>query len=115
MMRQGGSFLNWMERGFALHRGWSEADRAREARERAELLEEAMATAQPSGALGDGRLADLDDCKKAGLLNSTGLFLGAFGTFGHFLFHNSEESLLTYNRAGGGKGVTLIQPNLAHW
>lgn len=114
MMRQGGSFLNWMERGFALHRGWSEADRAREARERAETLEQAMVTAQPSGAFGDGRLGNLEDCKKAGLLNSTGLFLGAFGEFGHFLFHNSEESLLTYNRAGGGKGVTLIQPNLAH-
>jgi type IV secretion system protein VirD4 len=114
MMKQGGNFLNWMERGFALHRGWSEADRAREARERAHELETAMATAQPSGAFGDGRLGNLEDCKKAGLLNSTGLFIGAFGPNGHFLYHNSEESLLTYNRAGGGKGVSLIQPNLAH-
>lgn len=114
MMRHGGSFLNWMERGFALHRGWSEADNARRSRERAEELEDAMATAEPSGAFGDGRLGNLEDCKKAGLLNSTGLFLGAFGAFGHFIFHNGEESLLTYNRAGGGKGTTLIQPNLAH-
>ena len=98
-MRQGGSFLNWMERGFALHRGWSEADNARRSRERAEELEDAMATAEPSGAFGDGRLGNLEDCQKAGLLNSTGLFLGAFGAFGHFIFHNGEESLLTYSGA----------------
>lgn len=106
--------FRWWERGTALHHRWAEADHARAARERALALEEAMSTAQPSGAYGDGRLGNLDDCKKAGLLNSTGLFLGAFGPQGHFLYHNSEESLLTYNRAGGGKGVTLIQPNLAH-
>ncbi|MBK9268085.1 MAG: type IV secretory system conjugative DNA transfer family protein [Sphingomonadales bacterium] len=106
--------MNWMERGFALHRGWAAEDGARRSRERAEELEDAMATAEPSGAFGDGRLGNLEDCKKAGLLNSTGLFLGAFGAFGHFIFHNGEESLLTYNRAGGGKGTTLIQPNLAH-
>jgi hypothetical protein len=57
-------------------------------------LEDAMATAEPSGAFGDGRLGNLEDCKKAGLLNSTGLFLGAHSArFGHFLFHNGEESL----------------------
>ncbi len=56
----------------------------------------------------------LGSLTQGGLLKSTGLFLGAFGAFGHFIFHNGEESLLTYNRAGGGKGTTLIQPNLAH-
>lgn len=106
--------FRWWERGSALNHRWIEADRAREARDHALAVEEAMATAKPSGAFGDGRLSNLDDCQKAGLLNSTGLFLGAFGPQGHFLYHNSEESLLTYNRAGGGKGVTLIQPNLAH-
>lgn len=108
------NWLNWMERGFALHRGWAEADHTYEARMRALELEDAMRDAKPSGALGDGRLGNLEDCRKAGLLNSAGLFLGAFGENGHFLFHNGEESLLTYNRAGGGKGTTLIQPNLAH-
>lgn len=111
---RGGNFLNWMERGFALHRQMNEADHAREARDRALELEEEMRNAKPSGALGDGRLGNLEDCERAGMLNSQGLFLGAFGEFGHFLFHNGEESLLTYNRAGGGKGITLIQNNLAH-
>lgn len=108
------NFLNWMERGFALHRQMAEADHAYDARMRALDLEEEMRTAKPSGALGDGRLGNLDDCRRAGMLTSNGLFLGAFGESGHFLFHNSEESLLTYNRAGGGKGTTLIQNNLAH-
>ncbi len=111
---RGVNLLNWMERGFALHRNWAEADHAHEARMRALDLEDAMRDAKPSGALGDGRLANLDDCQHAGLLNSNGLFLGAFGATGRFLFHNGEESLLTYNRAGGGKGTTLIQPALCH-
>lgn len=113
-MRNGVNFFFWFDRIMQVQRQGAEADHAREARERAQALEEAMAQAEPSGAFGDGRLGDLEDCKKAGLLNSTGLFIGAFGECGNFLFHNSEESLLTYNRAGGGKGTTLIQPNLAH-
>lgn len=111
---RGINFLNTVERGIALHRQMSEADHAREARTRALELEEEMRNAKPSGDLGDGRLGNLEDCEKAGMLKSDGLFLGAFGEFGHFIFHNGEESLLTYNRAGGGKGVSLIQPNLAH-
>lgn len=109
-----GNILNWLERGAALHGRWTQMDNARDAQDRARELEDAMMTAKPSGALGDGRLGNLEDCEQAGMLNSKGLFLGAFGPFGHFLFHNGEESLLTYNRAGGGKGTTLIQPNLAH-
>lgn len=109
-----GNFLGWAERASAFVRQMNEADHAREARDRALELEEEMRNAKPSGALGDGRLGNLDDCEKAGMLNSQGLFLGAFGECGNFLFHNGEESLLTYNRAGGGKGVSLIQPNLAH-
>ena len=109
-----GNFLGWAERAASFVRQMNEADHAREARDRALELEEDMRNAKPSGALGDGRLGNLEDCEKAGMLNSSGLFLGAFGEFGHFIFHNSEESLLTYNRAGGGKGITLIQNNLAH-
>jgi type IV secretion system protein VirD4 len=108
------NFLNWVERLAALQRQMAEADHAAEARARAHDLEESMEDAKPSGALGDGRLGNLDDCAAAGMLNSAGLFIGAFGEHGHFLFHNGDESLLTYNRAGGGKGTTLIQPNLAH-
>ena len=111
---RGGNFLNWAERASALVRQMNEADHARAARDRALELEEEMQNAKPSGALGDGRLGNLEDCEKAGMLNSQGLFLGAFGDFGHFLFHNGEESLLTYNRAGGGKGTALIQPALCH-
>lgn len=111
---RGGNFLNWLERLAALQHRMSEADHAAEARLQAQRMEEAMRTAKPSGALGDGRLGNLRDCEKAGMLDSAGLFLGAFGAAGQFIYHNSEESLLTYNRAGGGKGVTLIQPNLAH-
>ncbi len=83
---RGGNFLNWAERASALVRQMNEADHARAARDRALELEEEMRNAKPSGALGDGRLGNLDDCKHAGMLNSQGLFLGAFGEFGHSCF-----------------------------
>jgi hypothetical protein len=103
-----------MERGFALHRGWAEADHASMKRERALEVSSKRRCAMRSrpALLATGGLAIWMTAKSWGMLNSTGLFLGAFGAFGHFMFHNGEESLLTYNRAGGGKGTTLIQPNL---
>ena len=97
------NFLNWVERLAAFQRQMAEANHAADARAWAHDLEDSMEDAKPSGALGDGRLGNLDDCAAAGMLNSKGLFIGAFGEHGRFLFHNGDESLLTYNRAGGGK------------
>ena len=105
-----------------LHAGWSfmsglhrqsmEADFAARARAQAARTQWAMMNAQPSGQLGDSRLADAGDAHRAGLYDPRGLFLGAHA--GRLLFFNGDESLLTYLRAGGGKGVALIQPALAH-
>lgn len=71
-----------------------------------------MLTAPPSGLLGDGRIADLDDAGAAGLFDPGGLFLGAMG--GRMLFFSGEGHMLTYARTGSGKGRDLILPNLAH-
>jgi type IV secretion system protein VirD4 len=95
-----------------LHRQSMEADFAGRARANAARTQWQMMNAEPSGQLGDSKLADGDDINRAGLHDPRGLFLGAH--LGRMLFWNSDESLLTYLRTGGGKGVNLIQPNLAH-
>ena len=95
-----------------IHRQTMEADYAARARDHAARMDHQMKHARPSGALGDSRLADQNDINRAGLDDPRGLFLGAHK--GHLLFWNSDESILTYLRTGGGKGVSLIQPNLAH-
>jgi type IV secretion system protein VirD4 len=95
-----------------IHRQTMEADHAARARDHAARMDHQMKHARPSGALGDSRLADQDDINRAGLNDPRGLFLGAHK--GSLLFWNSDESILTYLRTGGGKGVSLIQPNLAH-
>ena len=101
-----GTFLN-------VHRQMQQADAAARARANAARTEWAMRHAKPSGKLGDSRLADADDVTRAGLLDPRrGLFLGAFE--GKLLWFPRDESLLTYLRTGGGKGVSLIQPALAH-
>lgn len=111
MMRQGGSFLNWMERGFALHRGWSEADRAHEARERAHELQERMLDPKPQGVFGMGRIANLDDVASSGQFGSSGIFLGALS--GKLLFYRGEAPVLSIIPTGGGKGRDFILPTLA--
>lgn len=95
-----------------LHRQSMEGDYAARARAHAARMQWEMAHARPSGQLGDARLADGDDLTRAGLYDPRGLFVGAHA--GRMLFWNGDESLLTYLRTGGGKGVSLIQPNLAH-
>jgi type IV secretion system protein VirD4 len=94
------------------HRQSMEADFAARARANAARTQWQMMNAKPSGQLGDSKLADGEDAGRAGLHDPRGLFLGAH--LGRMLFWNSDESLLTFLRTGGGKGVCLIQPNLAH-
>jgi type IV secretion system protein VirD4 len=95
-----------------LHRQSMDADFAGRARANAARTQWQMMNAKPSGQLGDSKLADGDDINRAGLNDPRGLFLGAH--LGRMSFWNGDESLLTYLRTGGGKGVNLIQPNLAH-
>ena len=51
--------------------------------------------------------------ERADLLDARGLFLGALD--GEILYLNSDGHNLVYARAGGGKGTTSAQPNLAHY
>eukprot|EP00456_Euglypha_rotunda_P039818 TRINITY_DN3068_c0_g1_i10.p1 TRINITY_DN3068_c0_g1~~TRINITY_DN3068_c0_g1_i10.p1 ORF type:complete len:417 (-),score=83.68 TRINITY_DN3068_c0_g1_i10:1379-2629(-) len=83
------------------------------ARRRALMIERLYLDDAASGDLGDARLGDLEDAQDANLLDPSGLFLGALD--GQMLFHNSDGHHLVYARAGGGKGVTSAQPNLAHY
>lgn len=95
----------------ALHRQTVEADHAMRARGRAAALEAEMLRARPSGRLGNGRLATLDDVRGAGLIGVGGLFLGAMN--GQLLHFDGDGPLLTYLRTGGGKGIGHILPTLA--
>ncbi len=104
--------MGGMQGLMALHRQTVEADHTARARDRALAMEAAIERARPTGLLGDGRLADLDDIRCAGLLDARGLFIGAFE--GRLLFFNGDGPLLTYLRTGGGKGRDLLLPNMAH-
>lgn len=83
------------------------------ARERAARVERDELARAASGDLGNARLGTLADAEAAGLLNDTGLYLGALRN--RLLFLNSDGHNLTYARAGAGKGTTSVQPNLAHY
>ncbi|OCC22358.1 hypothetical protein MB02_17135 [Croceicoccus estronivorus] len=102
----------FLPRLFSMTREMDRAQREEEARERAAWQQYLMTIAAPSGQLGDGRLASLDDLKAAGLLETSGLFLGA--QQGRMLFFGGDGHLLTYARTGSGKGRDLVLPNLAH-
>lgn len=104
--------MRGMQSLMALHRQTAEADYMARARDRARDMEAAIERARPTGLLGDGRLADLSDVRRAGLLDARGLFIGAFG--GRLLFFNGDGPLVTYLRTGGGKGRDLLLPNMAH-
>src|SRR3546814_2501271 len=71
-----------------------------------------ISSARASCVLGNGLLANLDDARSSSLLNPNGLFLGALNQ--RLLFYNGDAPLLTYARAGTGKGRDFILPNLAH-
>ncbi|MEZ5687387.1 MAG: type IV secretory system conjugative DNA transfer family protein [Caenibius sp.] len=102
----------FLPRLFSMTREIDRAQREEEARQRAAWQQYLMSIAAPSGQLGDGRLANLDDLNAVGLLETSGLFLGA--QQGRMLFFNGDGQLLTYARTGSGKGRDLILPNLAH-
>lgn len=108
---RGSNWLNWMERGFALHRGWAEADNARAARERAFELQERMLDPKPAGVFGMGRLATSHDVEMSGQFGSRGLFMGALN--GRLLFYPGEAPVLSIIPTGGGKGRDFILPTLA--
>lgn len=108
---RGSRFMGLVQGFSALHRQTVEADHALLARERAAELEAAMLRARPSGRLGNGRLANMDDVRAAGLIGVGGLFLGAMD--GQLLHFDGDGPLLTYLRTGGGKGVGHILPTLA--
>ncbi|HRE22330.1 MAG TPA: type IV secretory system conjugative DNA transfer family protein, partial [Rhabdaerophilum sp.] len=61
--------------------------------------------------LGRGRLATVKDARGAGMLETSGPYLGTLD--GRPLHFNGDGHLLTYGRAGSGKGATVILPNLA--
>lgn len=65
-----------------------------------------------SDKLGKGRIATLEDARRARMLDPNGLFVGALD--GVPLFYTGEGHALCYGRTGSGKGTTLILPNLAH-
>ena len=96
----------------SVHRSVVERDYADASRREAELARAAIATAQASGVLGNGRIANLADARAAAMLDPHGLFLGALDK--RLLFFNGDAPLLTYARTGTGKGRDFILPNLAH-
>lgn len=82
------------------------------ARRRALEVQYFMAQAKPSGALGDGRLANEIDINNAELFSGQGLVIGGFN--GKIMTYKGDGSLITFLRAGGGKNTSFIFPNLAY-
>ncbi len=107
-----GHFMKGMQGFMALHQRTVEADFASASRREADRMRLEIASAQASGVLGNGRLANLRDAQSSDLLNPDGLFLGALNK--RLLFFSGDAPLLTYARAGTGKGRDFILPNLAH-
>jgi type IV secretion system protein VirD4 len=104
--------IAWVPRLVGMAHDMDRRQREADARERAEWQQYRMAIAAPTGKLGDGRLASVADANAAGLLDASGLFLGALD--GRALFFAGDGQLLSYARAGSGKGRDWILPNLAH-
>lgn len=107
-----GQFFSAVRGVFALHgqleqQRFADASRREAASRRAEIE-----NAEPSVALGHGRLANFEDVRRWGYCDSNGLFLGAVDR--RFIFYSGEAHLLTYARTGSGKGRDLILANLAH-
>lgn len=106
------SILPFLQTMSSVHRGIVERDYADASRREAEQTRDRIATAQASGVLGNGRLANLRDVQSANLLDPNGLFLGALNK--RPIFYNGDAPLLTYARTGTGKGRDFVLPNLAH-
>src|SRR3546814_7429171 len=109
---RGGNFMKGMQGFMALHQRTVEADFAAASRREAERMRIEIASAQASGVLGNGRLANLHDARSSSLLNPNGLFLGALHQ--RLLFSHGAAPLLTYARAANGTGRPFILPTLPH-
>lgn len=62
---------------------------------------------------GSARWADADEVRRAGLTQSTGVFLGQFAD--QYLRHEGPEHVLTFAPTRSGKGVGLVVPTLLSW
>jgi type IV secretion system protein VirD4 len=109
---RGGRFGSGMNLFMQMHRSTVEQDHAALARARADAMAREMARARPTGALGNGRLAQAHDITSSGLFGNNGLFLGAHQ--GRLLFYEGDAPLLTIAMTGSGKGRDYILANLAH-
>src|SRR3546814_15649326 len=98
---RGGNFMKGMQGFMALHQRTVEADFAAASRREAERMRIEIASAQASGVLGNGRLANLHDARSSSLLNPNGLFLGA--QIGRA---SCRESVCQYGvDIGGGRSI----------
>jgi len=66
---------------------------------------------------GSARWANKKDIEKAGLLNNTGVYIGAWRDKDqiHYLRHNGPEHVLCYAPTRSGKDVGLVIPTLLSW
>ena len=62
---------------------------------------------------GSARWANAADIRKAGLVQSAGVFLGLHD--GQYLRHEGPEHVLTFAPTRSGKGVGLVVPTLLSW
>jgi len=62
---------------------------------------------------GSARWANTADIRKAGLMQSAGVFLGLHD--GQYLRHEGPEHVLTFAPTRSGKGVGLVVPTLLSW
>lgn len=62
---------------------------------------------------GSARWANTADIRKAGLVQSAGVFLGLHD--GQYLRHEGPEHVLTFAPTRSGKGVGLVVPTLLSW
>lgn len=71
------------------------------------------AALRPSDAFGSAAFATLEECRKEGLLDPRGLYLGLLD--GQPLFYSGKAHLITIAPARQGKGIGVVIPNLLHW
>lgn len=62
---------------------------------------------------GEARLASLREIEKAGLTKGRGILVGKLG--GKYLTYPGAQHVFVAARTRGGKGVSLVIPNLLHW
>jgi type IV secretion system protein VirD4 len=66
---------------------------------------------------GSSRLATLSDVSAAGLLGSSGVYVGGFrdGNTLRYLLHDGPDHVLVFAPNRSGKGVSLVIPTLLEW